>query len=64
MIFSFQTQVGMVFDVVSGILNLASDLLRIVAMLVGDFKDKIVSILNPHLVPIRLRIRERILFCI
>ena len=43
----------MVFDIVSSILNLASDLLKIAAMFVDDFKQKFISFLNPNIIPIR-----------
>ncbi len=45
----------MAFDIVTSILNLASDLLRVAAMIVNDFKDKVVGILHPKMIPIRLK---------
>jgi hypothetical protein len=45
----------MAFDIVTSILNLASDLLRVAAMIVDDFKDKVVGILHPEMIPIRLK---------
>ena len=43
----------MTFDIVSTILNLASDLLRIASLIVIDFKEKVIEALNPKMIPIR-----------
>ena len=43
----------MAFDIISTILNLASDLLRIASLIVTDFKEKVIEALNPKLIPIR-----------
>jgi len=37
----------MVFDIVASIFSLASDILKVVAMIIEDFKQKVIVILNP-----------------
>jgi hypothetical protein len=49
----------MVFDIVASIFSLGSDILKVVAMIIEDFKQKVIALLNPKPIPFRFVIRGR-----
>jgi phage-related protein len=43
----------MAFDIVTSTLNLVADLLNVIAMIIGQVKERVISFLNPNLIPVR-----------